>query len=79
MIAGFVVCGIVSFIMFIFGYLIWRKKQLYLIAGYNEKEFKGNKEKLAKVTGIFCICISILTFAFPFGLEYIGEFVGVFS
>lgn len=78
MIAGFVVCGIVSFIMFMFGYLIWKKKQLYLIAGYNEKEFKGNKEKLAKVAGMFSIFIGILTVALPFGLEYINEFVGIF-
>lgn len=78
MIAGFVVCGIVSFIMFLFGYLIWKKKHLHLIAGYNEKEFTGNKEKLAKVAGMFSICIGILTFLLPFGLEFIGEFVGVF-
>ncbi|WP_369902814.1 DUF3784 domain-containing protein [Bacillus manliponensis] len=77
MIAGFVVCVIVSLIMFLFGYLIWKKKKLHLIAGYNEKEFTGNKEKLAKISGVFSICIGILTLLLPFGLEFIGDFVGI--
>jgi uncharacterized iron-regulated membrane protein len=71
-----IICSIVSLFMILMGYLIWAKKKLFLIAGYNEETFVGNKEKLAKTMGIFSISIGILSFILPFALEYIGSFTG---
>ncbi|PWA07814.1 hypothetical protein DCC39_16080 [Pueribacillus theae] len=70
-------CSIVSLLFFLFGYLIWKKKMLFLIAGYDEETFVGDKEKLAKMTGIFSIFIGVITFVLPFGLETIGSISGI--
>ena len=45
------VCSLISVFMLVLGYLIWVKKKLFLIAGYKEESFKGNKERLAKTMG----------------------------
>jgi Domain of unknown function (DUF3784) len=55
--------------MFLFSWLIWKKKKLWLIAGYQESEFKGDKENLAKTMGIFCLTIGVFVIALPFGLH----------
>src|SRR6185437_79473 len=70
-------CTFVGIICFLFGYLIWSKKQLSLIAGYDEKTFKGDKNKLAKVVGLYTIGVGIITISLPFSFEYIGSFTGV--
>lgn len=75
--AGFITCLLVSLLMFLFGYLIGQKKQLSLIAGFDEKTYKGDKEKLAKSVGSFCMLIGVLTILLPIGLEFLGSFVGV--
>ncbi len=59
------------------GLLVWKKKQLSLIAGYNEETFKGDKEKLAKAVGFFTIITGLLTIILPFGLEFISEMFGL--
>ncbi|WP_438313190.1 DUF3784 domain-containing protein [Sporosarcina sp. FA9] len=61
----------------IFGYLIWKKEELSLISGYNEKTFSGDKEKLARGIGILLIVIGILTILLPFGLEFVGSITGI--
>ncbi len=65
--------------LFLFGsaYLIWYKKDLTFIAGYDEKKFKGDKDRLARAYGIFCSASGILTVLLPFGLEFIGSYIGV--
>lgn len=74
---GFITCLLVSLLLFLFGYLIAQKKQLSLIAGYDEKSYKGDKEKLAKSVGSFCMLIGVLTVLLPIGLEFIGSFIGI--
>lgn len=71
-----IICSIASLLMILLGYLIWAKKKLFLIAGYDEETFEGDKEKLAKAMGMFSIFVGILVFIFPFTLEYIGSFTG---
>ena len=44
---GVITCLFVSGICFMFGYLVWKKKDLSFIAGCNEKTCSGDKEKLA--------------------------------
>lgn len=74
---AFFTCFFVSLILFLFGYLIGKKKQLSLIAGYDEKTYKGDKDKLAKAVGSFSMIIGALTILFPIGLEFIGSFIGI--
>jgi Domain of unknown function (DUF3784) len=64
--------------LFLFGstYLIWYKKDLTFIAGYDEKKFKGDKDRLARAYGIFLLASGILTVLIPFGLEFIGSYTG---
>ncbi len=74
---GFITCLFVSLLLFFFGYLIWYKKNLSLIAGYDEHTYKGDKDKLAKSVGSFCMIIGVLTLILPIGLEFIGSFIGL--
>ncbi|MGG0644401.1 DUF3784 domain-containing protein [Sporosarcina gallistercoris] len=74
--SGFIACLFVSVFCFLFSFLIWRKKELSLISGYNEKTYSGDKEKLAKGVGILLLETGILTFFLPFGLEFIGSITG---
>lgn len=69
------ICLIVGLLMFLCGWLIWKKKKLGLIAGFQESEYKGDKEKLAKDMGVFSIFIGVFVIVLPFGLQYIGEWV----
>jgi Domain of unknown function (DUF3784) len=65
-----------SLILFGSTYLIWYKKDLTFIAGYDEKKFKGEKVRLARAYGIFCLVSGILTVLLPFALELIGSYAG---
>lgn len=70
---GFILTSIVGFILILLGYLIWYKKMLFLIAGYNEITFEGDKEKLAKGTGIVLILLGIVLIVLPFFLYWFGN------
>lgn len=50
-----------SIMFFAFSYLIWNKKQLWLIAGYEKGKIK-EENKLAKSMGIFLIISGIYFF-----------------
>ncbi|MEC2076356.1 DUF3784 domain-containing protein [Metabacillus fastidiosus] len=76
LLGGILSCTLTSVILFLFSYLIWSKKELSLISGYNEKTFKGDKNKLAKAVGLFLIINGVLVFILPFGLEFIGSIAG---
>ena len=73
---GFIACLFVSIICFLFSFLIWKKKELSLIAGYNEKTFRGDKTKLAFAVGLLLFGIGLLTLLLPLGLEFIGSIIG---
>lgn len=77
MLAGFIVCFMVGLLCIFMGFLIWKKNQLTLIAGYKEETYKGDKEKLAKVVGLFTILVGLLTILLPFGLEFVSELIGL--
>lgn len=70
-------CLFASLFLFQSAYLIWYKKDLTFIAGYDEKKFKGDKDRLARAYGIFCLASGILTVLLPFGMEFIGSYTGV--
>ena len=76
LLGGFITCLFVSTICFLFGYLIWKKKELSFISGYNEKTYSGDKAKLAYGVGVLLIGIGVLTLLLPFGLEFIGSIIG---
>jgi len=77
MLAGGIISSLfTSFLLFFFSYLIWKKKDLSFIAGYNEKTFKGDKNKLAKTAGSFLLTMGILILFLPFLLHYFGSIAG---
>ncbi|WP_258237051.1 DUF3784 domain-containing protein [Bacillus sp. NP247] len=53
------------------------KKRLFLLAGYQEETFVGDKNKLAKLSGVFSYIAGVVTIILPFGLEKIGDVVGI--
>ncbi|WJE54274.1 DUF3784 domain-containing protein [Bacillus cereus] len=77
MIGVFIICFLVGMLMIILGYQIHIKKRLFLLAGYQEETFVGDKEKLAKIAGIFSYVMGITTALLPFGLEAIGDAAGI--
>ncbi|PFD92631.1 DUF3784 domain-containing protein [Bacillus cereus] len=77
MLVGLGICTIVSLIIMISGYQIHIKKRLSLIAGYQEETFIGDKNKLAKLFGIFAYVVGIATFLLPFGLEIFGNIASI--
>lgn len=77
MIAGFITCIVLAIIIIFMGYQIHIKQKLWLIAGYQEDSFVGDKDKLAKLFGIFSYIVGIATFLLPFGLEFWGDVSGI--
>jgi hypothetical protein len=77
MFAGYITCIVLAFIIIFMGFLIHVKKKLWLIAGYQEDSFIGNKVKLAKLFGVFSYIVGIATFLLPFGLEFWGNISGI--
>ncbi len=77
MLAGFLVCLFVGLFIIFLGYQIHVKKRLFLLAGYQEETFVGDKNKLAKLSGMFSYIVGVSTIILPFGLEKIGDVVGI--
>ncbi|MGE8036603.1 DUF3784 domain-containing protein [Lysinibacillus sp. KCTC 33748] len=77
MIAGYIICIVLALIFVIMGYLTHIKKKLWLIAGYQEESFLGDKDKLAKLFGLFSYIVGIATFLLPFGLDFFGIISGI--
>ncbi|MFJ6208747.1 DUF3784 domain-containing protein [Lysinibacillus sp. NPDC092081] len=77
MTGGYITCMVLALIITFMGYLIHVKKELWLIAGYQEDSFNGDKDKLAKLFGVFSYIVGIATFLLPFGLEFWGIISGI--
>ncbi|GMR65483.1 MULTISPECIES: DUF3784 domain-containing protein [Bacillus] len=75
--AGFLVCLFVGLLIIFLGYQIQVKKRLFLLAGYQEETFVGDKNKLAKLSGVFSYIVGVSTIILPFGLEKIGDVVAI--
>ncbi len=52
-------------------------KVYFHFAGYQEETFIGDKNKLAKLFGIFAYILGLTTFLLPFGLEVFGDIAGI--
>ncbi|MGE7998347.1 DUF3784 domain-containing protein [Lysinibacillus sp. NPDC093190] len=74
---GYITCIVLALIIIFMGYLIHAKRKLWLIAGYQEDSFICNKDKLAKLFGVFSYIVGIATFLLPFGLEFWGIISGM--
>lgn len=74
---GIILTAIVGLICIFTGYLIWFKKMLFLIAGYRDDTFDGDKDKLAKGTGFVLILAGIMTIILPYSLYFFGNIMGV--
>ncbi|AXR16238.1 hypothetical protein P4493_02595 [Bacillus thuringiensis] len=49
---------------------------MFLLAGYQEETFVGDKNKLVKLSGAFSYIVGVATIILPLGLEKIGDVVG---
>ena len=74
---GMITCIFVSVLLSLFSFVIWKKKDLSFIAGYNEQTFSGDKNKLANAVGAFLMISAVLTLILPFTLEFIGAIAGI--
>ena len=74
---GIITCIFVSVILSLFSFVIWKKKDLSFVAGYNEQTFSGDKNKLANAVGAFLMIIAVLILILPFALEFIGTSAGI--
>ncbi|MBN8192996.1 hypothetical protein JI667_12665 [Bacillus sp. NTK074B] len=72
----FILCLCVGLMIVYIGYLIRVKKKLSFIAGYQDDAYKGDKEKLAKIFGLYIMIVGVMTMVLPFALEFIGPFTG---
>ena len=73
---GIITCIFVSVILFLFSFIIWKKKDLSFVAGYNEQTFSGDRNKLANAVGAFLMISAVLTLILPFALVFIGGIAG---
>ena len=73
---GIITCMFVSGILFLFSFIIWKKKDLSFVAGYNEQTFSGDRNKLANAVGAFLMISAVLTLILPFALAFIGGIAG---
>ena len=76
LLGGIITCIFVSVILFLFSFVIWKKRDLSFISGYNEQTFKGDKNKLANAVGALLMIYAVLTLILPFVLEFIGTIAG---
>ena len=74
---GIVACIFVSVILSLFSFVIWKKRDLSFVAGYNEQTFRGDPHKLANAVGAFLMRSAVLTLILPFALQFIGEIAGI--
>ena len=74
---GMIACIFVSVILLLFSFVIWKKKDLSFVAGYNEQTFRGDKNKLANAVGAFLMISAVLILMLPFALEFIGASAGI--
>ncbi|MCQ9282530.1 hypothetical protein NQ129_12145 [Priestia aryabhattai] len=64
---------IVSIICFLFSYLIGYKKMLFLVIGYKDELFLGDKNKLGKRIGTIAFLLGVMTLLLPLGLTWFGS------
>ncbi|MEO4053864.1 DUF3784 domain-containing protein [Solibacillus sp. CAU 1738] len=76
-IGGFIICLFVGIGIILAGWLIWKKEYYHLIAGFDASTFKGDTKALGKMFGISMYILGFMTILLPFGLEFIGEWLGI--
>lgn len=54
-----------------------REGGIEMLAGFLVCLFVGDKNKLAKLSGVFSYIVGVATILLPFGLKKIGDVVGV--
>ena len=74
---GVIACIFVSVLLSLFSFVIWKKKDLSFVAGYNEQTVSGDPHKLANAVGIFLMISAVLTLILPFALVFIGAIAGI--
>ena len=74
---GMIACIFVSVILSLFSFIIWKKKDLSFVAGYDEQTFSGDPHKLANAVGAFLMTSAVLTLILSFALTFIGTIAGI--
>jgi hypothetical protein len=79
--ASIIVFGVIGLIGIISGWLIWSKKTLWLLAGYDPSKVE-DKEGLAKFAGLrICligVCIALFPLAQQFGHVFLWIILALF-
>ena len=79
--ASIVICGVIGLVGIISGWLIWTKKTLRLLAGYDPSKVQ-DKEGLAKFAGsricLIGVCIALFPFARHMGSVFLGILLVLF-
>jgi hypothetical protein len=70
--SGMIGTIIVGIIIISVGLLIWKKKMLFLLAGFRSDEFYGNPEVFAKRMGLLAILMGFITVLLPFFILVFG-------
>lgn len=71
-----IACLFTSALLFLFSYLIWKRQEFTLIAGFNENTFRGDKNKLANSVGFFLMTSGVLILILPLGIGLVGLIAG---
>ncbi|WP_353948911.1 hypothetical protein ABNN70_04835 [Sporolactobacillus sp. Y61] len=77
LVAGLFICTLAAAYLIFFGLVIWKKEELQLLTFFNEKQFHGDRHKLARAAGRFFILTGILACLLPFSLHFIHVLTGV--
>lgn len=64
---------LIGLIIISYGCLMWKKSALFLVVGYKKSSFNGNKERLAKRTGLIFIILGFATLSIPINIKILGD------
>lgn len=73
----YIISILIGVISISIGNLVWKKKRLSIITGFDEATFQGDKEAFGKLLGQFTIYFGIGLISLPFGLQFIGTWYGI--
>ncbi|TSB47431.1 hypothetical protein [Alkalicoccobacillus porphyridii] len=76
---GFLICTILSLVLFLLSYLVGVKRKVAFISFFSLVFLKGlnaaNKGKIAKSYGVYSVIMAVTFFSLPFSIKSVGELI----